>query len=133
LIILTNDSSLTRNLELPKNKFERKYEVRVFGDFNIEKLKLKSKGAKINGVQYKPFDFKMKSKIKKNTIIEMNLKEGKKNEIRNIFDELNLQVNKLKRISYGPFKLDNMLPGDLKKPSKIELQKYENYIRKQKR
>lgn len=46
LIILTNDSSLTRNLELPKNKFERKYEVRVFGDFNIEKLKLKSKGTK---------------------------------------------------------------------------------------
>ena len=133
LIILTNDSSLTRNLELPKNKFERKYEVRVFGDFNIEKFKLKSKGAKINGVQYKPFDFKMKSKIKKNTLIEMNLKEGKKNEIRNIFKELNLQVNRLKRISYGPFKLDNMLPGDLKKPSKIELEKYENYIRKQKR
>ena len=133
LIILTNDSSLTRNLELPKNKFERKYEVRVFGDLNIEKLKSKSKGTKFNGIQYKPFDFKIKSKIKKNTIIEMNLREGKKNEIRNIFKELNLQVNKLKRISYGPFKLDNMLPGDLRKPSKIELEKYENYIRKQKR
>ena len=42
-LIIYNDSSLTRNLELPKNKFERKYEVRVFGDFNIEKLKLKIK------------------------------------------------------------------------------------------
>lgn len=129
LIILTNDSSLTRNLELPKNKFERKYEVRVFGDFNIEKLKLKSKGTKINGIQYKPFDFTIKSKIKKNTLIEMNLREGKKNEIREIFKSLDLQVNKLKRIKFGPFALDKMLPGEIKKASDLEIKKYENYIR----
>lgn len=129
LIILTNDSSLTRNLELPKNKFERKYEVRVFGDFNIEKLKLKSKGTKINGIEYKPFDFTIKSKIKKNTLIEMNLREGKKNEIREIFKSLDLQVNKLKRIKFGPFVLDKMLPGEIKKASDLEIKKYENYIR----
>lgn len=129
LIILTNDSSLTRNLELPKNKFERKYEVRVFGDFNIEKLKLKSKGTKINGIKYKPFDFIIKSKIKKNTLIEMHLREGKKNEIREIFKSLDLQVNKLKRIKFGPFALDKMLPGEIKKASDLEIKKYENYIR----
>jgi len=129
LIILTNDSSLTRNLELPKNKFERKYEVRVFGDFNIEKLKLKSKGTEINGIKYKPFDFTIKSKIRKNTLIEMNLREGKKNEIREIFKSLDLQVNKLKRIKFGPFALDKMLPGEIKKASDLEIKKYENYIR----
>ena len=129
LIILTNDSSLTRNLELPKNKFERKYEVRVFGDFNVEKLKLKSKGTEINGIKYKPFDFTIKSKIRKNTLIEMNLREGKKNEIREIFKSLDLQVNKLKRIKFGPFALDKMLPGEIKKASDLEIKKYENYIR----
>ena len=31
LILLTNSSDISRNLELPKNNFEREYEVRVYG------------------------------------------------------------------------------------------------------
>jgi len=38
LILLTNSSDISRNLELPKNNFEREYEVRVYGDFNVEKF-----------------------------------------------------------------------------------------------
>ena len=133
LILLTNSSDISRNLELPKNNFEREYEVRVYGDFNVEKLKKLSKGGRINKKIYKPFCFKINSKIKKNTNLLMVLKEGKKNEIREIFKKINLQVNKLKRISYGPFKLNELLPGKLEIVTQAELEKYENYIRHQKR
>ena len=78
LILLTNSSDISRNLELPKNNFEREYEVRVYGDFNVEKLKKLSKGVRINKKIYKPFCFKINSKIKKNTNLLMILKEGKK-------------------------------------------------------
>jgi len=118
---------------LPKNNFEREYKVRVYGDFNVEKLKKLSKGGRINKKIYKPFYFKVYSKIKKNTNLLMTLKEGKKNEIREIFKKINLQVNKLKRISYGPFKLNKLLPGKLEIVTQAELEKYENYIRHQKR
>ena len=87
----------------------------------------------INKKIYKPFSFKVYSKIKKNTNLLMTLKEGKKNEIREIFKKINLQVNKLKRISYGPFKLNKLLPGKLEIVTQAELEKYENYIRHQKR
>ena len=133
LILLTNSSDISRNLELPKNNFEREYEVRVYGDFNVEKLKKLSKGGRINKKIYKPFGFKINSKIKKNTNLLMVLKEGKKNEIREIFKKINLQVNKLKRISYGPFKLNELLPGKLETVTQAELKKYENHIRHQKR
>ena len=133
LILLTNSSEISRNLELPKNNFEREYKVRVYGDFNVEKLKKLSKGGRINKKIYKPFSFKVYSKIKKNTNLLMTLKEGKKNEIREIFKKINLQVNKLKRISYGPFKLNKLLPGKLEIVTQAELEKYENYIRHQKR
>jgi len=133
LILLTNSSDISRNLELPKNNFEREYEVRVYGDFNIEKLKKLSKGGRINKKIYKPFYFKINSKIKKNTNLLMVLKEGKKNEIREIFKKINLQVNKLKRISYGPFKLNKLSPGKLEIVTQAELEKYENHIRYQKR
>ena len=133
LILLTNSSDISRNLELPKNNFEREYKVRVYGDFNVEKLKKLSKGGRINKKIYKPFGFKINSKIKKNTNLLMVLKEGKKNEIREIFKKINLQVNKLKRISYGPFKLNELLPGKLETVTQAELKKYENHIRHQKR
>ena len=44
LILLSNSSKICRNLELPKNNFERKYQVRVYGDFDINKLKKLSGG-----------------------------------------------------------------------------------------
>ena len=133
LLIFTNDSHLTRNLEIPMNKFKRIYEVRAYGNFEIEDLKKKSMGTKIKNIKYRPFDFKIKSKIKKNTVFEISLSEGKKNEIREIFKSINLQVNKLKRLSYGPFILDKMKPGQVKKVSETELKKYESHIRKYKR
>jgi len=58
----------------------------------------------------------------------MILTEGKKNEIREIFKSMNLQVNRLKRLSFGPFALGNMKPGELKKLTKKEIANYENYI-----
>ena len=133
LIILTNSSLITRNLELPINNFERRYEVRVFGEFDLDKLKKISFGKKIKGIFYKPFEFIIKSKIKKNTHLEIILREGKKNEIREIFKEMNLQVNKLRRISYGPFLISNIKPGEIRKVTKIEMNRYENYIRHKKR
>ncbi len=133
LMILTNSSTLTRNLELPKNKFSRTYEVRVYGELNLKILKNKSKGMVFKKQKYLPFKFKLKSQIKKNTNLEVTLFEGKKNEIREIFKSMHLQVNKLKRISYGPFDLDKMQPNEIKKITKKELEKYENYIRLQKR
>ncbi len=133
LILLTNSSFFSRGLELPENKFQRKYEIRVYGDFNLHRLKNLSKGVRINGKSYKPFKFKVTSKIKKNTNLEVVLTEGKKNEIRKIFKNINLQVNKLKRIAYGPFRLNKLLPGKLETATKMEIEKYENYIRSQKR
>ena len=133
LILLTNSSDFSQTLELPKNNFERKYEVRVYGNFDIYKLKQLSLGVKINKKIYKPFEFKITSKVKKNTNLVMTLKEGKKNEIREIFKKIDLQVNKLKRISYGPFKINKLLPGKLESVTQAEMKKYEDHIRDQRR
>ena len=78
LILLSNSSKICRNLELPKNNFERKYQVRVYGDFEINKLKKLSGGVNAGKKKYKPFKFQITSNIKKNTNLIMILKEGKK-------------------------------------------------------
>ena len=53
LIILTNSSNVTRSLEDPRYKFKRTYNVRVFGDLNLAKLKEKSKGFIYKGTKYR--------------------------------------------------------------------------------
>ena len=93
-------------------------------------LKEKSKGFIYKGTKYRAFNYKVISDIKKNTWIKLDLFEGKKNEIREIFRSINLNVNKLKRVSFGPFNLNNLKPGQIEMVSNKELKFYENYIRK---
>ena len=66
-----------------------------------------SKGRKIDGIEYRPFKYKLFNKDKKNFWIEMELKEGKNREIRELMRSIDLRVNKLTRLEFGPFKISN--------------------------
>ena len=119
LIILTNNGDIKRNFELPKNNYERVYRVRVQGRINsriIDKLK---RGFYTKGIKYKPIIAKVESSSDTYCWLQMNLREGKNREIRNIFESLNMTVTRLIRISYGPYKLGKLQRGKFKKVSLI--------------
>lgn len=130
LLIITNSGDITRKLELPQNEFSRKYRVRVYGYCDEKKIEELSKGKIINGIKYKPFTYKIFDKNKKNFWIELCLHEGKNREIRELMRSINLQVNKLVRVEFGPFKLGDLKPGDIQLAEKKEIEEYESYIRK---
>lgn len=129
LLIVTNSGNIARNLELPKNQFIRKYMIRVYGNYDKQKILELSKGKKINNIQYKPFEYKVFNQEKKNFWIEIELKEGKNREIRELMRSIDLHVNKLTRLEFGPFKLGTLKPGEIKIAEKEEIKKYENYLR----
>ena len=130
LLIITNSGDISRKLELPQNEFLRKYRVRVYGYCDEKKIEGLSKGKIINGIKYKPFTYKIFDKNKKNFWIELCLHEGKNREIRELMRSINLQVNKLVRVEFGPFKLGDLKPGDIQLAEKKEIEEYESYIRK---
>ena len=130
LLLLTDDGEIIRNLELPKNKFIRKYKIRVYGYIDETSLDRISKGVKINSIQYAPFEYKLLKKGNANSWLEFNMREGKNNEIRNLCAAVNLKVNRLIRLEYGPFKLKNLLAGKLEKAEEREMRLYEDHIRK---
>ena len=115
---------------MPKNKFIRKYKIRVYGYINENSLDKISKGAKINNIRYAPFEYKLLKKGNANSWLEFKMYEGKNNEIRNLCAAINLKVNRLIRLEYGPFKLKNLLPGKVEKAEEKEMRLYEDYIRK---
>ena len=130
LLLLTDDGEIIKNLELPKNKFIRKYKIRVYGYIDEASLDRISKGVKINSIQYAPFEYKLLKKGNANSWLEFNMREGKNNEIRNLCAAVNLKVNRLIRLEYGPFKLKNLLAGKLEKAEEREMKLYEDHIRK---
>jgi 23S rRNA pseudouridine2605 synthase len=129
LLIITNSGEIARNLELPKNEFIRKYKVRVYGILNENKLKNISQGTTIDEINYKPFKYKIFNQDKKNFWLEIELQEGKNREIRELMRNINLRVNKLIRLEFGPFKLGTLKTGEIKIADNKEIKEYENYIR----
>lgn len=111
LLLLTNDGELSRYLELPATGWVRKYRVRAHGRVSQERLDKLKDGMKYEGVKYGPIDAKLESSQGSNTWIEVSLTEGKNREVRNVMEALGLQVNRLIRLSYGPFQLGQMPKG----------------------
>lgn len=118
LLLLTNDGELARYLELPQTGWTRSYRVRVRGKVEQETLDSLQKGITVEGMRYKGIKARLedvsKGQDKANSWISMTLREGKNREIRRVMEALGLEVNRLIRISYGPFQLGKMKVQEVK-------------------
>jgi 23S rRNA pseudouridine2605 synthase len=119
LLLLTNDGSLSRSLELPSSGVMRRYRARARGRVTQEKLDKLKDGVVIEGVAYGPIEARL-DKAKEgprdapqsaNLWISVALSEGKNREVRRVLEHLGLQVNRLIRLAYGPFQLGTLEPG----------------------
>ncbi len=113
LLLLTNDGELARALELPSCGWTRRYRARVYGRPDEAALSRLKGGVTIGGVKYGPIDVRIDSSGGSNAWLSVSLAEGKNREIRNVLENLNLSVNRLIRISFGPFQLGNLERGRL--------------------
>ena len=107
LLLLTTNPKLSSYLEDPNNKIERKYIVKVSGKIPKNLGKLVNGQFFVNGILYNGVKIKLPV-CREKDMIEVELTEGKNREIRNILDYFDLKVQKLKRISFGPFKLNGI-------------------------
>lgn len=118
LLLLTTDGALARYAELPKNKWIRKYRVRVFGKLDHERLKKLERGITVDGVRYGSIKVEVDVEKESNSWLKISLEEGKNREIRKVMEHLGLQVNRLIRISFGPFSLGDLGVGMVKEVAK---------------
>jgi 23S rRNA pseudouridine2605 synthase len=111
LLLLTNDGGLARVLELPTTGWLRRYRVRAYGEVDQAKLDTLKDGIAVDGVLYGAIDATLDRSQGHNVWITMGLREGKNREIKNVLGALGLEVNRLIRISYGPFQLGDLAEG----------------------
>ena len=113
LLLLTNDGELARHLELPKTGWLRRYKVRANGQITQDKFDALKKGITIDGIKYGPIDATLMKTQGANCWFTMGLREGKNREIKRIATHLGLNVNRLIRLSFGPFMLGDLKTSDV--------------------
>lgn len=113
LILLTNDGDLARKLELPATGWLRKYRVRVHGYVIPKDLEPLKNGITIDGIRYGRIDAALDRQQGSNAWLTLSFREGKNREVRKVMNHLGYNVNRLIRISFGPFNLKNLPSGEL--------------------
>jgi len=112
LLLLTTDGALARHLELPSTGWLRRYRVRAFGRVTQDRLDAFKDGVEIDGVRYGPIEATLDSVQGDNVWLMIGLREGKNREVRKVLATLDLVVNRLIRVSFGPFQLLDLEAGD---------------------
>ncbi len=98
LLLLTNDGGLARVLELPATGWLRRYRVRAHGRI---------------AQNYGPVEATVDRAQGSNVWLTFAIREGKNREVRKVLGHLGLAVNRLIRISFGPFQLGDLAPGEI--------------------
>jgi 23S rRNA pseudouridine2605 synthase len=111
LLLLTTDGELARHLELPSTGWLRRYRVRAHGRVTQQALDALRHGMTIDGVHYGPVEARIDREQGANLWLTIALREGKNREVKRIAEHLGLTVNRLIRVSFGPFALGDLAEG----------------------
>lgn len=111
LLLLTNDGELARHLEQPATGWLRRYRVRANGKITQDQLDALAGGVTVDGVRYAGVEARLDRAQGANVWLTLALREGKNREVRKIMEHLGLSVNRLIRMSFGPFALGDLAVG----------------------
>lgn len=114
LLLLTNDGGLARALELPSTGWLRRYRVRAYGSITQTELDGLKEGVAIEGVLYGAIDAELERQQGSNVWLTFAMREGKNREVKKVLASLGLEVNRLIRLSYGPFQLGDLPTGQVR-------------------
>lgn len=113
LLLLTNDGELARLLELPTTGWTRRYRVRAWGAITQAQLDKLKDGIEVEGVRYGPIEASLDKVQGSNVWLTVGLKEGKNREVKRVLAALDLTVNRLIRLSFGPFQVGDLAEGEV--------------------
>jgi 23S rRNA pseudouridine2605 synthase len=135
LLLLTNDGELANSLTRAASHVPKTYLVKVSGKPPNEALVKLRSGVTLrekNRPPIKTAPAKLRLlKDAPNPWYEMTLIEGRNRQIRRMFEEIGHHVEKIKRVRYGPLKLD-VEPGQFRKLKPAEVARLNSAIPAQK-
>ena len=113
LLLLTNDGEFANQLMHPRYHVEKTYWVyanTVPHDTRLDKLR---NGIQLDDGMTSPahVEYVDIDPATKQSIIEITITEGRNRQVRRMFEAIHLQIERLKRMRYGPIELDKLPRG----------------------
>lgn len=125
LLLLTNDGELANRLMHPRAEIEREYAVRINGEVTDDMVR-----RLVNGVQLEDGPARFEDVVASggegsNRWFHLVIMEGRKREVRRLWEAVGATVSRLKRVRYGPIILDSSVKvgqwRELDKPERVAL------------
>ena len=130
LILLSSDGPLAQAMMSPETALSRVYRVRVRGALKPEETEALAEGIVIDGVEYRGAEFieEYGKSGRSNSWYRCVLTEGKNREIRKLMEHFGCVVNRLIRVQYGPFALDDLAIGAIREVPPARVQAFIEYL-----
>lgn len=121
LLFLTNDGELANRLTHPRHRIPKYYNVTLKGEVTLLQRKKLASAMEIDGYTIQPVKNEVVSMNSEQTVLRLELYEGRNRQIRKMCEKAELTVLKLKRIAIGNITLGNLKPGCWRKLSKEQI------------
>jgi 23S rRNA pseudouridine2605 synthase len=120
LLLLTNDGELAHRLTHPSHLVSRTYRVTVEGEVGRETLRHLAAGVDLDGRMVYPEVGVIKREPEK-TVLEITVHEGRYHLVKRLLEQVGHPVKKLKRIAFGPLRLEGLPRGSFRRLTGREL------------
>jgi 23S rRNA pseudouridine2605 synthase len=111
LIFLTNDGEFSLRLTHPRYGVHKKYVATVEGRLTAEILTHFTRGLVYQGERLKAERARLISASQAQSVVELELAQGKYREVRRLFESQRVTVKRLQRVQIGKIKLGELPPG----------------------
>jgi len=128
LLLLTNDGDLHQYLTHPKNQIPRQYIVVIEKIIDSSKLKRITRGLSIGEGEIGRAKVLSQKMIKGRYEARLELKQGKKREVRRIFRSVKIKLFSLHRVSFGSINIGSLKIGESRFLNENEIKNLKNKI-----
>lgn len=122
LLLLTNDGDLTYRLTHPGFEYEKEYIVRVAVRLTRQEMERLEEGIKLEDGVTSPAQIKMDTSLPRFSY-NLVIHEGRKRQVRRMFERLGHPVLELKRVRFGGLELGSLKEGEIRKLKKTEIKR----------
>ncbi len=129
LLLLTNDGDLANRLMHPSYQVIKEYRIRVKPKPDLSTLATLEKGISLDGKKTEPAKFRILTTTVKGTLVLAKLHEGRKKELRRMFEYMGFRVLALKRVKLGSLHLGHLKKGKWRHLTREEVTRLKKKVR----